>query len=47
MEELSEITRSIKDEESAKRFLERYGPEPKEKIEHDIKEMLKKGGFEI
>ena len=36
-EELCEITRNIKDEESAKRFLERYGSEPKERIENDIK----------
>ncbi len=42
LDEMSEITKNIKDEESAKRFLERYGPEPKERIEHDIKDILER-----
>ncbi len=40
LEELAEITMAIKDEESAKRFLQRYGPEPKETIESEIKKFL-------
>ena len=47
LEELGDITKTIKDEESAKRFLQRYGPEPKERIEQDIKEILRNGGFEV
>ncbi len=37
MEELRDLSKSIKDEESAKRFIERYGSQPKERIEQDIK----------
>ncbi len=47
LEELSEISRNIKDEQSAKRFLERYGSNPKESIEAEIKEILRNGGFEV
>ena len=47
LQELSEITRNIKNEESAKRFLERYGPEPRERREQDIEEILRNGGIEI
>ncbi len=41
-EELCEATRTIKDEDSAKRFLEIYGPEPRERIEQDIDKILKR-----
>ena len=47
IEELRNLTKSIKDEDSAKRFLEKYGPEPRERIEQDIKEILKKGGYKV
>ncbi len=47
LEELSEITKSIKDEESVKRFLERYGPEPGERIEQEIKRILMMRGFRV
>jgi len=46
LDELSEISRNIKDELSAKRFLERYGPEPKERIEREIKDILKEFSIE-
>ncbi len=45
IEELSKITKAIKDEDSAKRFLEMYDPEPRERIEKEIIEILK--GMEI
>ncbi len=41
LEELSEITRNIKDEESARKFIERYGIGG-EKIEPEVKDILKK-----
>ncbi len=44
---LRELSKSVKDKESTKNFLERYGSEPKERIEQDIEDILKKGGFEI
>ncbi len=47
LDELGNLTKAIKDEESAKIFLERYGPEPKEKIERDIQEILWNREFEI
>ena len=47
LEELSENSRKIKDEESAKMFLQRYGPEPKARIEKEIKEILRKGGYKV
>jgi len=45
LEELGEITKSIKDEESAKKFLERYGKKPEETIRCDIDYILKRGGY--
>ncbi len=47
LDELHDLTKSIKDEQSAKRFLERYGPVPRERIKQNIKEMLEEGGHGV
>ncbi len=39
-EELRDVTNLIKDNESAKIFLEKYGPNPKERIEMEIREIV-------
>ncbi len=40
LEEFCDMTKSFKDDELIKRFLERYGTEPKKRIEQDIKRIL-------
>ena len=45
LEDLSEITKIISDEVSAKKFIEMYGPGG-EKIEPEIKKFLAESGFE-
>ncbi len=47
IKDLSELSKGLDDEESAKRFLQRYGSEPKEKIGQEIKIILRDRGFEV
>ncbi len=47
LERLRAESEKIKDVKSARTFIEKHGPEPKVKIENDIKEMLKKGGYKV
>ncbi len=44
LEELSEISRNIKDDDSARRFIETYGIGG-EKIKPEIEELIERGGF--